>query len=271
MYESYWDLRQKPFENNIDPAFYYPGETHQSALLKLRYAVESRRGAALLAGPAGTGKTMVIGMLRTMLGENFAPVVELVYPQMSAAELLAYLSDALQGSPSAAGTVNESVGRIDRFLSDNAKAGKHALVVVDEAHLLQHSHSLETLRLLLNLGGSWRPAMTLLLVGQPGILPVLDRTPQLEQRLDLKCMLQPLTAEETEDYVSHRFRAAGSTRKFLEPGAITSLYELTHGLPREINRLGDLALLIGFAEQQQTLTAAHFENVCRELVALAPE
>ena len=53
--------------------------------------------------------------------------------------------------------------------------------------------------------------------------------------------------------------------------AVPTLFELTRGIARQINRLGDLALLVGFAEEQQTLTAAHFEAVCRELVAVVPE
>ena len=56
MYETYWRLKQKPFENTADPRFYYPAESHQAALLKLRYTVENRRGAALLAGPSGVGQ-----------------------------------------------------------------------------------------------------------------------------------------------------------------------------------------------------------------------
>ena len=74
MYETYWRLKQKPFENAADPRFYYPAESHQAALLKLRYAIENRRGAGLLAGPSGSGKTLVTTMLRGMLGEQFRPV-----------------------------------------------------------------------------------------------------------------------------------------------------------------------------------------------------
>ena len=70
MYETYWRLTQKPFENAADPRFYYPAESHQAALLKLRYAIENRRGAALLAGPSGSGKTLLTTMLRGMLTEQ---------------------------------------------------------------------------------------------------------------------------------------------------------------------------------------------------------
>jgi general secretion pathway protein A len=58
MYLDYWQLAKKPFEPGSDRGVFYPCEAHEAALLKLRYAVENRRGAALLAGPAGAGKTM---------------------------------------------------------------------------------------------------------------------------------------------------------------------------------------------------------------------
>ena len=103
MYESYWQLDEKPFENCADPRFYYPGESPQAALLKLRYAVENRRGGALLTGASGTGKTLIVAMLRRMLGETHAPFVHLVFPQMSTADLLAYLADELEGSNRASG------------------------------------------------------------------------------------------------------------------------------------------------------------------------
>ena len=271
MYESYWQLRQKPFENHADPLFYYPAESHQAALLKLRYAIESRRGGALLAGPAGSGKTLVLAMLRTMLGETCLPVVRLVYPQMSTSEMLAYLADALDGSTTTACGVNQSIHRIEQFLAANVQQGRHAVIVVDEAHLIDDVETLEMLRLLLNLGPEGPGALTLLLAGQPGILPTLDRTPQLDERMGVKCLLRPFSPKETAEYVAHRLQAAGATRPIITPGATQTIHELTHGIARQINRLCDLALLIGFAEEQHTLDAAHFESVCREMVTVAPD
>jgi general secretion pathway protein A len=272
MYESYWQLRQKPFDNTADPQFYFPGEPHQAALLKLRYAVENRRGGALLAGAAGTGKTLVATMLRTMLGETFSPFVRLVYPQMPTDELMAYLADELDGAPRAScGGLHDTVRRIEQALAENTRRGQHAVLLVEEAHLIESARTLETLRVLLNFGGDHAPAMTLVLSGQPGILPILERMPQLEERMGVKCLLRPLGVQETADYVAHRLRAAGALRPIIEPEAIATLHELTHGVARQINRLCDLALLIGYAEERQTLGAAHFEAVCCELVAIAPE
>ena len=236
MYESYWQLDQKPFENTADPQFYFPGETHQAALLKLRYAVENRRGGALLCGEAGTGKTFILSMLRQSLGEVYSPLIHLVYPQMTPAELLAYLADEFDGQGNTGTAVHESIRRIQGAMRENAENGHHAVVVIDEAHLLENSPMLETLRMLLNFGPDGKSGMTLLLVGQPGILPLLDRTPQLEERLGVKCLLRPFTASETGHYVAHRLQVAGATRPIIAAEAVPTLFELTRGIARQINR-----------------------------------
>lgn len=273
MYESYWQLEQKPFENCSDPRFYYPCESHQAALLKLRYAIENQRGAALLAGPSGSGKTLVVTMLRAILGERFTPFVHLVFPQMESEQLLAYLAGELTGANADAATpsIQQSIRRIEQSLIGNTERGRHAVVVIDEAQLLADHHTLETLRLLLNFELAGRPGVTLLLVGQPGVLPQLDRTPQLEERLGVKCLLRPLTVSETAEYVVHRLRTAGASKTIFEPEALGKLHQLTHGIARRINRLCDLALLIGYAEQRAAITAEQLESVSQELVTVVPE
>jgi len=273
MYETYWRLKQKPFDDATDSRFYYPGESHQAALLKLRYAIENRRGGALLAGPSGVGKTLLTSMLPGILGETYSPLVRLVFPRMSSAELLAYLASELDGGEPSSKTpgLDASVRRIERRLISNSRRGRHAVLVVDEAHLLDGQSTLEALRLLLNFELEGAPALTLLLVGQPALLPTMDRMPQWEERLAVKCLLRPFGESETAAYVEHRLRAAGADRAIVEPEAMSALHALTHGVARRINRLCDLALLIGFAEERTTLSAGHFEAVCHELVAVAPQ
>jgi general secretion pathway protein A len=272
MYETYWHLEKKPFENCSDPRFYYPCESHQGAMLKLRYAIENRRSAALLAGPSGSGKTLLVTMLRAVLGQQYTPFVHLVFPQMEPEQLLAYLAGELTGRTDVPEeSVHQSIRRIERFLAANTEQGRHAVVAVDEAHLLDDGRVLEALRLLLNFEVAGRPGLTLLLVGQPGILPILDRTPQLEERLAVKCLLRPFTRTEMAEYVNHRLSVAGAPAAVFAPEAKSALDRLTHGIARRINRLCDLAMLIGYAEQQTSITAEQLEAISQELVTVAPE
>jgi general secretion pathway protein A len=273
MYEAYWQLQSRPFENCTDARFYYPSEVHQGALLKLRYAIESRRGAALLAGAAGVGKTLLVNSLKRQMGETYAPFVHIVFPKMSQSELLSYVASQLGALATGSGAVSpdESLPRLQKFFDENARRGCHAVIAVDEAQLLLGSESLETLRLLLNFEADSQPALTLILSGQPQLLPALERLPALEARLGVKCLLRPLNLEETASYVNHRMTTAGATREIFTSEALSTLHQLTGGNPRRVNRLCDLALLIGYAEEQMRINAPQVEAVSNELVTVSPE
>lgn len=267
MYESYWQLSERPFEHTLDSRFYYPAESHQGAFLKLRYAIENRRSAALVAGPAGIGKTLLVQTLTRQLPESFSPIIQLVFPQMPADQLVNYLADELAGEKSAVpATIEQSLRRLEHHLLENHRAGKHAIVIVDEAHLLRESSALETLRLLMNYEADSQPLFTLVLISQPSLLPTLHRSPELEERLGAKCLLKKFTVEETMSYVHHRLATAGATQPIFTTEALEKLHDLSQGLPRRINRLADLALVVGYADETQEINESQIGAVAEELL-----
>lgn len=267
MYESYWQLDHKPFENNSESRFYYPAETHQGALLKLRYAIENRRAAALLVGPSGAGKTLVAQTLAKQLPDRCSPFVHLVFPQLPPEQLVHYLADELSAtSQPGSVTLEQSLRRLETQLQENCKAGRHAVVVVDEAHLLRDTQSLETLRLLLNYEHAGRSCFTLLLIGQPSLLSTLARVPELEERLDAKCLLRKMTLDETVSYVHHRLNTAGAKHVIFDSDAIETIHHLAQGLPRRVNRMADLALVVGYAEELKQIGVEQIESVADELL-----
>ncbi len=272
MYTSYWQLVRRPFDSGCDPAFYYPAESHQAALLKLRYVVENRQGGAVLAGPSGCGKTLLLAMLRAMLPEPLGPWIHLVYPQMPSQELLAWLAGQLGGtSPAGPLSVAQSLRQIEDALRHNARQGRHAILVIDEAHLADDPSTQETLRLLMNFQHEGQGCLTVLLAGQVRLLPLVDRAPALEERLAVRCLLRPFNEAETAAYVMHRLRVAGCDRAVFDSEALGTLHRLSGGIARRINRLCDLALLIGFAEEQESISAAHLEAISEELASVVPE
>jgi general secretion pathway protein A len=273
MYEAHWGLRTKPFENTADAEFYYPGSSHQAALLKLRYAIENRRSGAVLTGAPGLGKSLLVHTLYRLLPETIHPRVHLVFPQMPTPQLLNYLACELSGESNGGGPggVDESIRRIQTVLQSNVRAGQHAVVAIDEAQVLTDPHALETLRMLLNFETDATTSLTLLFVGQPTLIPAINRNPALEERLSVKCLLQPFDLDETTSYVTHRLRQAGAERSIFTDDAVDALQRLAHGIPRQINRLGDLALLVGFAEERDTIDAAAVEAVAEELMAASVE
>jgi general secretion pathway protein A len=272
MYESHWKLSARPFENRIDGQFYYPAETHQAALLKLHYAIENRRAAALLCGPGGMGKSLVIDALRRQLNDTFQPVCQLVFPAMNSDQLLRYLVDQVEaGQDDGERDLASDVRKFERFLRDNLAKDRHAVIVVDEAHVLEQFDLLEPLRLLLNIAATaseGESAWTLVLSGQPTLLSHVERYHALDERLGVKCMLNRFLPEETTGYIQHRLRAVGAdAEEIFDYAALERVHALSQGIPRRINRLCDLALMVGYAEDRTIVTADVIDSVHGDLAA----
>ncbi len=269
MYEDYWQLETKPFEPASDRQFIYPCPAHKSALHKLRYSVENRRPAVLLAGAAGIGKTLLWHTLVEELGSKLGKHAHLVFPLMSQREMLAFLAEQFDAvAENSRPTVEESLSGLRRSLIENRERGKLAILAVDEAHLLEDAGLLEPLRLLMNLREGDEPLFTLLLIGQLSAVSIMERTNDLDERLEMKVLLKPFSSEESAGYIEHRLVAAGATRPLFTPQALETAHQLTGGIPRRINRLCDLALLVSFAAQESQIDAAQLHAVQSELLSL---
>jgi general secretion pathway protein A len=270
MYEEYWQLEAKPFEPAGEEQFFFPSPSHQAALHKLRYALENRRSAVLLTGMAGVGKTLLWENLASQLGDSLGCWAHVVFPLLSPRELLGYVAGQLGAAPDQPQPGTEDCLRsIEHTLLENQRRGKLAVLAVDEAHLLEDAGLLEPLRLLLNLGSGRRPLFTLLLIGQIPAVLALDRCNRLDERLEMQVLLRPFTGEETIGYIEHRLVSAGATRPLFSEEALVVVHQLTDGIARRINRLCDLALLVGFAAGESEIDAALLRGVHAELVTVS--
>jgi general secretion pathway protein A len=273
MYQAHWNLKGRPFENGIDETMYYPAEGHQTVLLKLRYALENRRSVTLMCGESGIGKSFVLELLARQLPENFRPIIHLRYPDLPSEQLLQWIADEVTGTGSAeTPTVYQSLRRIEKFLRDSQEEQRHPVVMIDEAHLLDAPSMLETLRLLVNLHLP-RPgeesAWSLVLAGQPTLLGNVERCRALEDRASVKCIIPRMSLDQTAAYLSHRLRIVGGhADQIFSNGAIEQLHARGSGIPRRINRLADLALMVGYAEDLARIEPAQIEGVHEELLAV---
>ena len=273
MYESYWTLKCRPFDNRADASFYYPSDSHQAALLKLHYAIEMRRSVAVICGESGLGKTMLLDAAIAQLPEFVAPTVRVVYPSMPADQLIRYIARQMaphEGSDTFGG-IGQSIETIERMMRHNAGDNQHALIAIDEAHLLDHCGSLEPLRLLLNLAcdsTASESAMTIILSGSPLLLAHLARHTALEDRISVRCVLERFSTEETVAYIHHRLRVAGWNKPLMfDDDALRTIQQMTTGIPRRINRLCDLSLMVAFAQDRTKIDAQTVENANNELTA----
>jgi type II secretory pathway predicted ATPase ExeA len=133
-----------------------------------------------------------------------------------------------------------------QHLAAAAARGARPLLILDEAHLIDDPATFEAVRLLLNFASQGPPDVSLLLVGGPEVL--LRLPPGLLDRLAAHCLLGPFTEDESSTYIHGRLAAAGARGPLFGAEEIATLHRAADGLPRRLNRLADLALLIAYAE-----------------------
>lgn len=249
MYEDYWGFKEKPFENTPDPRFFYCSIKHEEALLRLLYAVQEKKGAAMLSGEYGSGKTLLSRLVlgKLMQQEDKYNVALVVNPAIPVLELLAEIVYQLGAEHSSQDRKIDILNRLNDILYRTVKNDKHTVIIIDEAQVTDES-VFEELRLLLNFQLNERFLLTLLILGQPELREKIEKLPQFKQRLAVQYHLTTLSEPETKSYIEHRCKVAGRDQPlFLEP-TYKLIYGYSNGVPRKINNLCDLSLVVGMGD-----------------------
>ena len=256
MYLSFFGLNEKPFSITPDPRYLFLSERHAEAMAHLLYGIKEAGGFIQLTGEVGTGKTTIVRSLLAQTPEN-AEIALILNPRMTAPEFLLTLCEELGiGVPDkAAGSLKDLVDVLNDYLLRAHAAGRRVVLVVDEAQNLA-PEVLEQVRLLTNLETNTQKLLQIILIGQPELRELLDRSElrQLAQRITGRYHLDPLSGPETVAYVRHRLRVAGATSEIFARRALQRIYRLSGGVPRVINILCDRALLGGYSMDRHRIT-----------------
>jgi general secretion pathway protein A len=260
-YEDYWGLQEAPFENVPDPRYYFPSVKHESARQRLRYGIQGRKGAVMLTGEIGCGKTLLSRELIVSLPRSQYDIALVTNPALQAGD---FLSEVLyQFGIEPAGSKAEQVRRLNAKLLTNHEQGLETVLIVDEAQAIEDDHVFEDLRLLLNFQLNYRFLLTLVLMGQPELKARAERNPQLNQRISVRYHLAPFNAEETRDYIVTRMMTAGCRHEVFTKDAICRIYEHTCGVCRLINSLCDFCLLLGAIDKTERIDAGLVDQACQ--------
>jgi general secretion pathway protein A len=265
MYESFYGLREKPFNLTPDPKFLYLSKKHKEAFAHLLYGIRNRSGFVEITGEVGTGKTTIC---RTLL-EQVGPEVEIAFifnPYLSATELLRAINEDF-GIKSSAVTKKELIDELNAHLLARREEGKNCVILIDEAQDLS-APVLEQIRLLSNLETDKEKLLQIVLVGQPELKEHLTTREmrQLDQRITARYHLKPLDKGEIVGYVGHRITRAGGRGKIrFTRGALKALFKYSGGTPRLINAVCDRALLIGYTRESKEISSAIIKQAIKEV------
>jgi len=265
MYAKYWNLREKPFENTPNPHFLYSSQRHGEALSRMLYVVKERKGGAVFTGEYGSGKTLLCRVLLEELSNEEYQTVLIFNPILSTLQILKEIIYQLSGNFPSLSNKAKLLHYLKEALDRNDKESKNTVIVIDEAQAIKEKDSFEELRLLLNFQLNDRFLLTLILLGQPELREKINKLPQLKQRLAVRYHLNGLPEDETRNYILHRLKIAGAAGEIFQENAFSEIHRFSGGIPRRINNICDMALLVGYGDEVKRINKDLITEVAEDL------
>jgi type II secretory pathway predicted ATPase ExeA len=246
-YLGYWDLFDKPFARCGDQ-YFFAGEPQREAIAGLSYFAASQFGAAFLVSHERCGMSHLMRHLRQMngLGDRATEVVHTDGRNCDCRDLTHSLAQAL-GIPTDTqhGHVAESLHNAIRVCQ---RDGVKVIWLIDrlDACTLNTAKSL--------------------LATHKNLAVVLGATPGEHRRLEplmseavVRIDLEPLTLDQSGQYLKEGLADVGCTRQLFQDGAIVRLHEFTSGAIADLATAAEASLAIASRYQLDRVTTAIVE------------
>jgi len=259
MYLKHWGLNDSPFRGGLDPRQYYTGSTQEEALARMQFLVVERRRLGLLLGEPGTGKSLLLQVLKRDIESTGAKAALASLLGVEADEFAPLLCDAFRLSvPDFANPWQSLVSHVN----ENRFQQLSTVVLLDDVNAPSKALRDQIARLA-QLDGASTARFTILLALSSENVSHLGH--RLLELAELRIDLEPWSLEESIGYLRRSLEKAGSTKPVFSEAALHRLHELSEGIPRRIKQLADLALLAGAGQQLEQIDADTVEVATHEL------
>ena len=258
----FYSLKEHPFSNSVDNRYFFDKDQHSQALIRLKYAVDTSKGLAVVIGGVGTGKTTLARRLLNELDEEKYEAALLVVIHTSVTTDWLMKKIAMQiGIEVPADSKLEILSQLYTRLMEIYESGMKAVVLLDEVQMLQSREIMEEFRGILNMEGPEGKLITFVMFGLPELDTLLSLDEPLKDRVAVKFKLTGLNEDITRDYIKHRLSVAGTEEDIFSPEAINAVHHYTNGIPRVINTVCDNALFESFLIKQNPISKEVIDQV----------
>lgn len=261
-YAEHFGLDREPFSNAPDARFYFNSEQHRQSLQRLMYAVDSNKGLAVLIGGIGTGKTTLARRMLDCLPDDRyeSSLLVMVHSGITPEWILTRI--AMQfGVEAPASDRLTLLKQLYEKLLQIEESGRRAVVLIDEAQMLQTRELMEEFRGLLNLEIPSKKLLNIVFFGLPEVEDCLRLDEPLAQRVAVKYHLHSFTVDTTTSYINHRLRIAGAEEAIFGEDAIPAIHRYTGGVPRLINTICDNCLFEAFMRKMELVDVNIVQSV----------
>ncbi|UCH80916.1 MAG: AAA family ATPase [Nitrospiraceae bacterium] len=262
----FYKLSEHPFSSSIDNRFYFNSSQHAEALLRLKYAVDTMKGLAVVVGGVGTGKSTLARRMLDELDDTVYEAALLIVLHTSVTTDWLMKKIAMQlGVKNIGSSKLEVLGQVARKLHAIHDSGLKTVILVDEVQMLKSREIMEEFRGLLNMEVSEGKLITLVLFGLPELEDVLSLDLPLKQRISVKYKLKGFEQKITEEYIKHRIKVAACPQGIFASEAVQAVHYYSRGVPRLINTICDNAIFEGFLVKANPIGRDIIESVAQSL------
>lgn len=262
MYRQHFGLQNKPFSLIPDPHFLHFSDKHKVAYSMLEYGLHEQTGITVITGEVGSGKTTLIRHLLEQIDQSSLTIGLINNTHESLGDLTQWVALAFNIDHSNKDKVTLFAEIQEHLIGEWAK-GKRAVLIVDEAQNMSRE-TLEELRLYTNINADGDQFLQIILVGQPELREVLQlpELAQIAQRVSVEYHIEPLSWQETANYIRHRMSKAAiegqekAAARVFDSVAMAIIFYFSGGVPRLINTLCDFALVHGYAQGLSSVNQA---------------
>ncbi|MFN2337782.1 MAG: AAA family ATPase [Gammaproteobacteria bacterium] len=221
------DMATKAFPAGPDRVSLYTAAGQMRVLNALQQDVAAGLHLLCVTGPVGSGKTVLLRALRQSMSHALVGLVEKPAP----GKLLVEVARALKLN-----AVDDDESFLRRhlvmMLSLAEKQKRPILLIVDDAEQL----STDDLDLLLHFFPKGHAALVFSSTSDPETwLPGASNASECVA-IDRTYQVEPLSANETADYIRHRLREAAMSDILFQPATVAAIHQESAGLPGLINQ-----------------------------------
>jgi type II secretory pathway predicted ATPase ExeA len=264
--QQYFGFAAMPFGRDLAPAMLHRHAAHAEAAARITWTI-TEKALGVITGEVGTGKTVAARAALAGLDHTRHTVIYIGNPATGVRGIHHHIVTALGGRP-AHGTAALTAQAYDVLAGEAAERGRTPVLIIDEAHLLDHGQ-LESLRMLTNHDMDSRTPFATIMIGQPtlrrmiklGVLAALD------QRIAVRYQMTGMSPGETGSYIRHHLQHAGRGEDLFSDDAITQIHDASRGKPRTINNLAVAALIATYAAGKKIVDQSAARAAITEVIS----
>lgn len=252
MFRAYYNMDFNPFSNEIETKYNFISNDFTQASARLDI-LRQHRGIGILTGEPGCGKSFCLRHFAHSLSKSLYKIIYIPITTLTVKEFYMALCDGLGIAPAYKKVV--MFKQIQEAIFSYSSKNITPVILVDEVQFLSNS-ILDDFRLILNFDMDSKNPCIVIFCGQPKLVLQLERQVHeaLRQRIAINYTFCGLSRSETKEYILSRFKLCGRGEAPVDEGSYEFIFATTSGVPRKINKLMTMALLLGFKEKQPLLT-----------------